>query len=283
MNIVFNKKNILTVSLVVLLAILIDIVLYVNLNTNKKQVKLETKKELIKVSPVKSEIVAPKESNETVTEEINAIITLKSIYIDKDSSWILVSKASENETKILNINDTFEGFYLKRIFDNRVEFLKNKKLHFVYLNNDQIDLSNNKTSPIDKGEEIDYNNKHTTQNFKSNTNSIIIKEKKIKIKKSVFTTYLNTPSKVWDDIKIDEITKDDKIVGFKIKDISLGTIFSQIGLKRGDVIKSVNGMKLDTYKNAFVIYDKIKISDNKIITIKIVRNGQDMELNYEIK
>ena len=62
--------------------------------------------------------------------------------------------------------------------------------------------------------------------------------------------------------------------------IKSGTIFSRLGLKAGDTIKSINNNPLKSYADAFGVY--YKIENTKALKITILRENKERELEYEI-
>ena len=58
------------------------------------------------------------------------------------------------------------------------------------------------------------------------------------------------------------------------------SVFEKLGLKANDVIKSINNNSLNSYADAFNVYNNI--GDTKYLNIEILRNNEVMELNYEI-
>ncbi len=71
-----------------------------------------------------------------------------------------------------------------------------------------------------------------------------------------------------------------KVSGMKILSVKRGSIFAKLGLRRGDVLRRINGMELDV-KRGFEIFNSLK--DEKSITLDLVRQGQPTTLEYEIR
>ena len=96
-----------------------------------------------------------------------------------------------------------------------------------------------------------------------------------KISKKIFEFYKKRLSIVWSQIGI--IKTDD---GYKITYVKRPSIFSAIGLKKGDIILEINGKKLNSDADAWNLYKNIdKFND---IELKIKRNYQTKVLHYEI-
>jgi general secretion pathway protein C len=69
--------------------------------------------------------------------------------------------------------------------------------------------------------------------------------------------------------------------GYKILSMEKGSIYQQLGLKKGDIIKSVNGKKLTTDQDAKSLYELLKTT--KKIDLVLVRKGKSQELHYDVK
>lgn len=71
-----------------------------------------------------------------------------------------------------------------------------------------------------------------------------------------------------------------KINGYRLVNIAPGSIYEKLGLRRFDVIKSVNGEPVDSPAKAMELYNQLKNSNQ--IAIGIERNGMDETHNFTI-
>jgi general secretion pathway protein C len=72
-----------------------------------------------------------------------------------------------------------------------------------------------------------------------------------------------------------------QVEGFNLVDIMPGSIYEKLGLKKGDIIRSVNGEKIDSPGKAMDMYNALR-SGSSSIQIGIGRSGQDQNLNFSI-
>ena len=70
------------------------------------------------------------------------------------------------------------------------------------------------------------------------------------------------------------------VSGMKILSVKDGSLFSKLGLRRGDVLMRINGTELDV-KKGFAIFNQLK--DAKNLTVDLTRQGQPVTLDYEIR
>ena len=280
MNINFNSiiKQLIPFLVLTLIAYLISSIAYIYLpksspilndtyeyNIEYKKYSLynnfKEKKEIVK--EVKKEIKVIKEY------ELIANISLKAIYSSSISTngWIIVAQNNTKQTHISSVGDMFKEYTLIKVFAKYVIFEKNNKEY-------KLSMSDTKTkssyTTVQKPKAKPINNR----NIEKIDDVYTIKRKELNL-------YKKDLSKIWKNVSIKEIKKDGKIDGFKINRISSKSIFEDLGLKKGDIIKGVNNVTLKSYADAFKIYGKIDKIDN--IQFTILRDNEIMEMEYEIK
>lgn len=72
-----------------------------------------------------------------------------------------------------------------------------------------------------------------------------------------------------------------KTDGFRLSEIQQGSLFQQMGLQDGDIIKNVSGQQLNDPMRALELLSVLQ--NQQSIVIGVVRNGQPMQLNYQIR
>jgi len=70
------------------------------------------------------------------------------------------------------------------------------------------------------------------------------------------------------------------VEGFKITRIRNGSLYSQLGLKNGDVLVAINNEKLDDPRKLLTLYDRFKNLNE--IKLKIKRRGRQEILSYQL-
>ncbi len=188
---------------------------------------------------------------------------LKAIYAKDDSSgWIVIEDANGTNNYILKQNEEINGYKLIEIFRTFVFFSKSDKRYKLELTKDESELS------------------YAVENNNALKEDIVVNNDSTVVSRDYLNSYVNNVDKIWNNIAINETRTNGKIDGFKIFDIKKGSAFEKIGLKKGDVIKSINNEALDSYAKAFKAYNNI--NNTKYLSIEIMRNNEIVELNYEI-
>ncbi|MEA3384305.1 MAG: hypothetical protein U9Q20_06520 [Campylobacterota bacterium] len=210
-------------------------------------------------------VVEPKKEIKKEYKLISNIL-LKAIYsTSSNTGWIVIAENKSNKTHILSVSDSFKKYELKSIHKDYVIFENNNKEY-------KLSLVNDKSIK-----------KYTTTKVKDEvkSNKIELVDDVYSIKKNILTDYIKTPAKIWKEISIKEIFKNGKIDGFKVLRVSKKSVFKDLGLMKNDIIKSVNNIKLNSYSDAFKVYKQIEKIEN--LNLIILRDGQELELEYEIK
>lgn len=75
--------------------------------------------------------------------------------------------------------------------------------------------------------------------------------------------------------------RDGKPNGFRLNGLSSDSIFSEIGIRNGDVIHAVNGQVVDSPQRAMELYRSLMTSSRVELTVE--RRGQQQTLTYQIQ
>jgi general secretion pathway protein C len=75
--------------------------------------------------------------------------------------------------------------------------------------------------------------------------------------------------------------KDGQAVGLRLFAIKAGSIFEKIGLRNGDILKSINGNSLGDFSQAVKLFEQLKSERN--LKVSLERNREEKEVRYQIK
>jgi general secretion pathway protein C len=197
-------------------------------------------------------------------------ITLLAIYNASDVTVLTVEY--KRKTKVLARGDEINGFRLEGAGNNYATFSKNGKMYKVIL---RITSKGNGSIQASKPS----SSAPSPRTRKAEGEVIDAGDHKI-VDRSLLEHYTQNMDDIYKNIGIKEIKKGEELEGFSISFIRKGSPFAKLGLKRGDVIQSINGQKIDSHKAAFEMYKNMKDIDNLSLVIR--RGKEEMELEYEI-
>ena len=75
--------------------------------------------------------------------------------------------------------------------------------------------------------------------------------------------------------------KDGKPDGFALSYIKANSFFTKLGLKRGDIVKNINGKQINTPEDAFSFYQALESGEP--LSMEISRGGAPKTINYRFK
>ncbi|MEA1953590.1 MAG: PDZ domain-containing protein [Campylobacterota bacterium] len=200
-------------------------------------------------------------------------IKLLAIYSASDMAVITIEY--KKKTKVLGKGDEVNGFILDSAGNNFAIFSKGIKTYKINLFKPKKGSSSKGKGSIKEVASLPSPVKST----KPVGDVIDAGDHKI-VDRSLLDHYGENVENVYKDIGIKDIKKGKDLEGFSVSFIRRGSPFAKLGLKRGDVISSINGQKIDSYSAAFGIYKNIKDIEN--LTLVIKRGKEEMELEYEV-
>ena len=225
----------------------------------------------VKLTP--NEAPAPTKKRPTrIAGSINDI-TLLAIYNSEDTTVITVEY--KRKSKVLARGDKINGFVLEGAGSNFAIFSKDAKTY-------RVDLVKSKRST---GSSYSIKSPSKPLSSPSEDSSKVEGEvidagdHKI-VDRSLLDHYAKNMDDIYKNIGIKEVKEGGKIKGFRITFVRRGSPFAKLGIKRGDIIKSINGQEINSYNVAFETYKNIQNIEN--LTMVIKRGKEEMELEYEI-
>jgi general secretion pathway protein C len=202
-------------------------------------------------------------------------LTLLAIYGSSDIAVVTVKY--KGKTKVLGKGESINGFVLERVGSNDAVFSKNGKSYHLSLFIPKMKKGKGVIQAVSPSHHKNSLEKSTDDAVESEV--IDAGDHKI-IEKSLLKHYTENIDDLYKNIGIQEVKKNGAIEGFRVTFIRRGTPFAKLGVKRGDIIKAINGQELTSYSAALNAYKDIDKAQN--ITLLIERKNQEMELEYEI-
>ena len=231
----------------------------------------------VKLTP--NEAAAPKQVINKPAAIAGSIkdITLIAVYNASDTTVVTIEY--KRKSKILGRGDVVNGFTLVGGGSTYATFNKDNKTY-------QVDLQKAKRSSSSNSSILPASNhKRPTRGDHRPSSGAPVKGEVVDagdhkiVDKSLIDHYAKNLDDIYKNIGIKE-TKVNGKTQFKITFVKRGSPFAKLGVKRGDVIRSLNGQEINSEADAFLIMKDINSIEN--ITLGILRGKKEMELEYEI-
>ena len=103
-----------------------------------------------------------------------------------------------------------------------------------------------------------------------------VRAQRVSLRRNMIDNAIQDVSKLMTDIKIQP--NDD---GLALSQIKPNSIFRRMGLRNGDVLKSVDGQEIRSVDDALKLYESLKSADN--VSVVLQRRGTERTINYNIR
>ncbi len=173
------------------------------------------------------------------------------IYSDGKNSVVIVSK--DKRTEVVAVGEEYKGYKLVDT-TNILAIWTRDNTHY------ELSIEDTKDRKIEAAYKIENDDPFGTK----------------EIKYTDIQYYKKNPQKLWDEININK-TK----AGYTVTKIEPGSKLSTIGLKKGDIIKVINGTELKEDRDAIKFYKDIK--NLEFIIISVLRGDKYIDIEYNIK
>lgn len=188
------------------------------------------------------------------------------------SSCVLSTGGKEIDTYTRRKNPTDPAIKIQRILPKRVEFLNGSRLEYVEL----ADAA----KPIDLAAKPDRSKSVVKKTVKSDEPAEIGGDgDKFTIPRSVIEDATSKMEQLYTDIRAVPYFEEGSPKGFKLLSVKKGSLFDRLGLRRGDILKTINGSVL-SLESGMKLFQDLKDESNLILDID--RRGVAKTLNYEI-
>ena len=108
-----------------------------------------------------------------------------------------------------------------------------------------------------------------------------VSENEYQVPRSEVDTALENMSQLFTQIRAVPHFEGGQSVGFRLFAIRRGSLFDRIGLKNGDIIRSVNGNEMNDPSKAVSLLQELRDASN--LDVDITRNQQPQKLTYSIQ
>ena len=200
-------------------------------------------------------------------------IKLLAIYNASDATVVTV--VYKAKTKVLGRGDKVNGFMLEGAGSNYATFSKNSKTYKVFLGKGKASETMSSIQPATASTNS-VKNKPASAPLGDITDA---GDHRI-IDRSLLEHYAKNMDDIYKNIGITEVKESGSIKGFRITFVRKDSPFEKLGIRREDMIKSINGQEINSYNAAFEMYKNIQDAEN--LTLVIQRGKEEMELEYEI-
>ncbi len=172
---------------------------------------------------------------------------------DRDKAYAVIEEQKGKKQNLYKVGDTIQNATVKIILREKVVLNVNGKDEILELEKSTI------------------SSKKSNGSFSQN----------ISIKRSRIDKAMKNINDLIKQVRIRPHFSNGKPDGLNLSGIGSGSIFSEMGLKSGDIITGVDGKKIESVDDALKFYESLKSSSN--IQLQLKRKGRQKTINYNIQ
>ncbi len=245
-----------------------------------------TAKEVVEeVEPAAASEEKLPEDGEAMKSAVNARVIATVLFDHQPWNFALIEDGLRRKTFIGHIGETLfpnnDLFTIVEIEEDKVIIREGQSPRLTYL--EKAD-SGSGASPSSSGSSSASSSSPDGKDAINKRILAGVKKKgegKYEVSRDSIDTVLSNMSALSTDARVVPDFKGGKQRGFKLFSIKSKSVFSKIGLKNGDVLKTVNGYTLSSPDKILEVYGKLK--DSEQISIEVLRRGKARSFEYTIR
>jgi general secretion pathway protein C len=109
-----------------------------------------------------------------------------------------------------------------------------------------------------------------------------VRKQRVSLRRSMINNAIQDVSKLMTQVKITpKLGEDGRQEGLSMSNIKPNSIFRRMGLRNGDVLKSVDGQEIQSVDDALKLYENLRSAD--AVSVQIQRRGTERTIEYNIR
>lgn len=211
-----------------------------------------------------------------------ASLTLGGVLLSRDetSSVAILFDGGSGEAVLLKMGERFRGLELEAVYADRVELRKGNRVYSLFLGRGQWEPKHRTaaSSRLAGRPAAELNPSEPSPENDPERRDAVRRE----FDRSEVESRLEKEwSRIMQETRFVPNSVDGNIIGFKITRLPNRSILSDIGLRRNDIIKEINGVVLNDISHLFNLYQRFK--NESRINVLLERNEKEFSYEYILK
>lgn len=223
-----------------------------------------------------SDIALPKVKSpiKNPARRVVSIRDMQLVGIYSSGNSCIVTLLKKGKSFILSNGEKIDGFVLKRATAKEAYFEKAGKEYTLRLFEEKrgghtgtgiIEPVQQSALPSTREEDAEISNRDGVK----------------LIPRNLLKSYVSDMQKAMQDIGLRPVRRAGQMLGYKVRFIRRSSPLGKLGLRRGDIVKAINGEDIVDLSGPMGILRAVDTIEGATITI--IRNNEEKELEYEVK
>lgn len=234
-------------------------------------------------APEVKPVPGPDDDCEASPADIKGSVTL----VAEPEQWSMAVVIASRKERLVKVGDLLEGTQVAAIHLHRVVLLRAGQYECVYIEKKKKDKKDRSDSGS-KYRSSSSSSKSRSGGSKKGSNAQKLKKGIVKkgtgqyeIDRSMLDEQLEDLTNLSRQARVIPHYVKGKTQGFKIVGVRPNSLYSFLGVRSGDILKSVNGEQISSPTKALEFLEALKTTSQ--VTIDIERRNQKKTFEYEIK
>lgn len=186
-----------------------------------------------------------------------------------DKSYAVIEDVKKRQQNLYRVGDPIQNATVKAIFKEEVILSRNGR-------NEKLKIEDIKTG------RPKHRRSYNRTSYRGVPSSGTVRKQRITLRRGMINEAIQDVSTLMTQIKINPHRgSDGNPDGLSVSNIKPNSIFRRMGLRNGDILKSVDGQSIQSVDDALKLYDNLKNANN--VSVVIQRRGRERNLEYNIR
>lgn len=189
---------------------------------------------------------------------------------DAEKSYAVIENTQNRQQNLYRVGDSIENATVKLILRSKVVLAVNGR--------DEI-LAMEELKQSTGARRVP---RRSSQRISPRPGGGGIRKQRVSLRRNMINEAMQDVSKLMTEIKITpHVGEDGQPAGLAVSNIKPNSIFRRMGLRNGDVLKSVDGQNIQSVDDALRLYENLKSTNS--VSVMIQRRGRDRSIEYNIR
>ena len=184
-----------------------------------------------------------------------------------DDDYAVIEDTKKRKQGLYKKGDSIQNAEIKLILRKKVVLSVNGKDEILLMEDDKKNSSKKRRKPSP------FREPENDERFDP--------DETVNIDRDKINNSLKNINQLMSQVKVRPHFKDGKPNGLLLSHVQQNSIFKDMGLQNGDIVKGVNGKEIQSVDDALKFYDNLKSSS--AVELQIERKGDPLSINYQIE
>jgi general secretion pathway protein C len=186
-----------------------------------------------------------------------------------DDDYAVIEDTQKRQQGLYKNGDTIQNAEIKLILRKKVVLSVNGKDEILLMEDEKKNASQRSAPRFDDSPESSMEEDRFDV------------DETVSIDREEINNSLKNINQLMSQVKVRPHFKDGKPNGLLLSHVQQNSIFKEMGLQNGDIVKGVNGKEIQSVDDALKFYDNLKSSSS--VELQIERQGESRSISYQIE